>query len=264
MEIIATTTQSIDYLAPDFRAFLKESGISYVPRQRKSLARIQAENQVSAVIVWETPGPVMYLNGSKFFFHPSMAKVRISAFRKNETPDPLIQACELKEDDHFLDCTLGLGADAIVASYFTPRGKVVGVESSTAVSFIVKWGMRLYESNMLWLQETIQRIQVINQEHTQYLKDMEDNSFDIVYFDPMFRIPLMKSQAISPLREAANSAPLSEEAVAQACRVARRKVVIKERKGSSEFERLNCTDMCGSSNNNVAYGIIIPDKHMFI
>ncbi|KUG04820.1 protein-l-isod(d-d) o-methyltransferase [hydrocarbon metagenome] len=256
MRIIATSTQSIDDIDPDFSSFLAESQIAYVPRQKKSLDKIKAENQASAVIVWEATGPVMYLNGSKFFFHPSMAKVRISAFRKDGVLDPLIQACELKEDDYFLDCTLGLGADSIVASYFTPRGRVVGVESSIAVSYIVKWGMQLYKSNMPWLQEAIQRIKVINQEHNQYLIGLDDNSFDIVYFDPMFRIPLMKSQAISPLRDAANSAALSEEAVLQACRVARKKVVIKERKGSSEFERLKCTDIYGSSNNKIAYGII--------
>ncbi len=256
MEIVATNTQSSDDLTPDFKGFLEESQILYVPRLRRSLAKIQAESQVQAVIVWESSGPVMYLNDTKFFFHPSMAKVRISAYRKNDLMDPLVQACELKADDHFLDCTLGLGADAIVASYFSPRGKVVGVESSIAVSHIVKWGMQLYKSNMPWLQEAIGRIQVINQDHNQYLKDLDDNTYDIVYFDPMFRSPLLKSQAISPLREAANMEPLSEEAVLQACRVARRRVVIKERKGSMEFERLNCTSVYGSTNNNVAYGVI--------
>ncbi len=256
MKAIATTTQSQRDLNPDFKAFLDESQIAYVPRQSKSLARLQAENQAGAVIVWEAPGPVMYLNGSKFFFHPSMAKVRISAFRKNNVLDPLVQACELRADDHFLDCTLGLGADAIVASYFSPQGKVVGIESSTAISYIVKWGMQLYQSKMPWLQEAIQKIQVINQDHTQYLPDLNDNSFDIVYFDPMFRVPLMKSQALSPLREAANPAPLTQEAISQACRVARRRVVIKERRGSSEFHRLQCHRVSGSSNNSIAYGII--------
>ncbi len=256
MEIVATTTQSNDDLTPDFKLFLEESQIPYVPRQKSSLSRIQAEYQVQAVIVWEPSGPVMYINDTKFFFHPSMAKVRISACRKNNLMDPLVQACELKPKDHFLDCTLGLGADAIVASYFSPRGKVVGVESSIAVSHIVKWGMQLYKSNMPWLQEAIERVRVINQDHNQYLKDLDDNSYDIVYFDPMFRNPLLNSQAISPLREVANSAPLSEDAVLQACRVARRKVVIKERKGSSEFQRLNCTSVRGSTNNKVAYGII--------
>ncbi len=257
MDILATTTQSkLDDNNPDFRAFLAESQIPYVPRQRQSLARIRTEHQVQAVIVWEAGGPVMYCHDHKFFFHPSMAKVRISTYRKDCIMDPLIKACGLKEDDHFLDCTLGLGADAIVASYFTPRGQVDGIESSLAVSHIVKWGMQLYKSNMPWLQEAIGRIRVINQDHNNYLPALDDNAYDIVYFDPMFRNPLLKSQAISPLREAANPDPLSEEAVSQACRVARRRVVIKERKGSSEFARLHCQRVSGSSNNNVAYGII--------
>ena len=112
--------------------------------------------------------------------------------------------------------------------YFA-QGTVVGLESSRAIAMVVKWGMKLYDSPMTWLKEAANRIQVINSEHYQYLSDLDDNSFDIVYFDPMFRQPLLKSQAISPLRSLANPAPLDLRAIEQACRVARKRVVVKER-----------------------------------
>ncbi len=256
MRIVATTTQARDDINPDFRQFLKESGISFLPRRGQSLERIRRESQAQGVVVWERSGPVLYWPESKFFFHPSMAKVRIALYRKKGQVDPLVEVCDLKEDDLFLDCTLGLGADAIVASYFTPRGQVVGLESSLPLSQVVKWGIRLYKSDIFWLQEAVNRIKVINCDHLSYLQQMADNSFDVVYFDPMFRDPLLKSQALSPLRKAANHQPLDLEAIHQACRVARKKVVIKERRGSTEFSRLNCQELIGSPNNKIAFGVI--------
>jgi len=256
MKIVATTTQAGKEIDSTYADFLEDSGITFVPRQRRSLDRIREQEQARGVIVWEPSGPVLYLEGNKFFFHPSMAKVRITAYRKKGQPDPLIEACQMQEDDYFLDCTLGLGADAIVASFFATRGRVVGLESSLPIGQTIKWGMKLYESDLTWLQEAIKRIEVINCDHNQYLANSKDNSWDIVYFDPMFRSPLMKSQAISPLRGAADYRPLEPEAIRQACRVARRKVVIKERMGSNEFARLNCSKVVGSRNNNTAFGII--------
>ena len=88
--------------------------------------------------------------------------------------------------------------------------------------------MQLYQSEMLWLQEAIKRIKVINCEHQSYLKQLEDKSFDVVYFDPMFRDPLLKSRALSPLKEVANHQPLELETIQQACRCARKRVVIKK------------------------------------
>ncbi|NLO22593.1 MAG: class I SAM-dependent methyltransferase [Syntrophomonadaceae bacterium] len=256
MQIVATTTQARNDIGSDFQQFLDESGIEYAPRQRKSLEKIRRESQAEGVIVWERSGPVLYWPESKFFFHPSMAKVRIALYRKKGQVDPLVEVCGLEEDDLFLDCTLGLGADAIVASYFTPRGQVVGLESSLPISQVVKWGMRLYESDMFWLQEAIQRIKVINCDHRTYLHQIADKSFDLVYFDPMFREPILKSQALSPLRKAANNNPLDLETIQQACRIARKRVVIKERRDSSEFSRLNCEEVIGSPNNKIAFGVI--------
>ena len=256
MQIVATTTQARNDIGSDFQQFLDESGIEYAPRQRKSLEKIRRESQAEGVIVWERSGPVLYWPESKFFFHPSMAKVRIALYRKKGQVDPLVEVCGLEEDDLFLDCTLGLGADAIVASNFTPRGQVVGLESSLPISQVVKWGMRLYESDMFWLQEAIQRIKVINCDHRTYLHQIADKSFDLVYFDPMFREPILKSQALSPLRKAANNNPLDLETIQQACRIARKRVVIKERRDSSEFSRLNCEEVIGSPNNKIAFGVI--------
>lgn len=256
MHIIATTAQSgmKDFIYLD--EFLEDSGFPFIAREKRSLDELLKTCEADAVMVCYSQGPVLYSGNDKFFFHPSMAKNRLAAYRKNGTEDPLVNACQLKPDDTVLDCTLGLGADAIVASYFTPGGQVVGVESSPAIAQVVKWGMKLYDSRMNWLNEAAHRIEVVNREHYEFLREMDDKSFDIVYFDPMFRRPLLKSQAISPLRALANPRALDKKAVEEACRVARKRVVIKELTSGTEFQRLGCPTVISGKHRKIAFGVI--------
>lgn len=256
MRIIATTPQSTADIDQDFAQFLEDSGFPFVSRNKKSLAYLLKENNAQGIVVWLPEGPVLYCGQEKFFFHPSMAKNRLASFRKFSIPDPMVKACALEENDSFLDCTLGLGADSIVASYFCSSGKVTGLESSTAIASIVKWGIKLYNSQILWLNKAVKRIELINCDHEAYLAQLEDSSYDIVYFDPMFRKPVLKSQAIAPLRLLANHAPLEKNVIDEACRVARKRVVVKEMPSGSEFSRLGIEKIIGSRHNKIAFGII--------
>ncbi len=261
MNIIVSTSHRDAGADPRLEEFLEDSGFAFYPRERRSLDKLARAYAADAVIIWEEQGPVLYREEEKFFFHPSVARVRLGAFRKLQTPDPLVRACQLQSDFGFLDCTVGLGADSIVASYFLPRGRVVGLESAPGIAQVVKWGMKMYRANSDWLQEAIQRVQVINCDHYTYLKDLPDDAFDVVYFDPMFRRPVLESAAISPLRSLANHEPLRLEVIAEARRVARRRVVVKERHGSQEFERLGIDEIVGGHHSTLAYGVIItgPD-----
>jgi len=256
MHIIATTAQSGIKDFSYFNEFLQDSGFPLVARGKQSLDDLIRTHHADAVVVCYRQGPVLYHDKEKFFFHPSMAKNRLAAYRKNGTADPFASACRLKADDEVLDCTLGLGADAIVAAYFTPAGRVVGVESSPAIAQVVKWGMKHYDSSMSWLNEAIERIEVVNSEHYEYLQGLDSGSFDIVYFDPMFRRPLLKSQAISPLRALADHRPLDKAAVKEACRVARKRVVIKELAAGTELQRLGCEAVIGGKHRKIAFGVI--------
>lgn len=259
MQLIATTTLAGKPVSDDFQAFLQESGIPLVKRDPSSLEELVRVHAAEGVVVWQDSGPVLHIQGEKFYFHPSMAKNRLSMWRKKGIPDPLVTACGFTGSDRVLDGTLGLGADAIVAAFFTPNGQVLALESSAAVACVVKWGMKLYRSRMPWLDEAIHRIQVIQAEHGQYLASQTEKSFDIVYFDPMFRKPQLKSQSLAPLRRLANPDPLSLHIVEEAVRVARKRVVIKEMFSSGELERLGCHRILGSANKKIRYGIIETD-----
>jgi hypothetical protein len=184
MNIIITTTQSGNADNHMLSDFIADSGFTFVPRGHRSLESLVREYQAEGIIVWESTGPVLYHHDQKLFFHPSMAKNRIAAFRKRQCPDLMVKACNLCRGDDFLDCTLGLGADSIVAAFFSATGKVTGLESSPAIAFIIKWGMRMYSSRMPWLDHAIKRIEVIKTEYNNYLSRQPDKSYDIVYLIP--------------------------------------------------------------------------------
>jgi tRNA1(Val) A37 N6-methylase TrmN6 len=186
-----------------------------------------------------------------------MAKVRIAEYRKKGREDLLIQACQLNKGDSFLDCTLGMGADSIVASYFSETGKITGLEYQSEIAHVISWGMKLYQGNMHWLNQAINRVEVINSDHKKFLRQQGDQSYDIVYFDPMFTKPLLRSQPISPLRKLANHDALDKSTIKEACRVARKRVVLKTLLAGVEIERLGFQKLRGSKHNPIAYGIII-------
>ncbi|NLV16167.1 MAG: class I SAM-dependent methyltransferase [Syntrophomonadaceae bacterium] len=241
---------------PEMLMFAAGAGIPYSPRQDRSLARVMEDEKVSRVVVWEREGPILYGGEEKFFYHPSMGKNRVSRLRRGES-DPLVQALDLAPGLEVLDCTLGLGADALVISYVVgSAGRVMGTESSPLVAAIVRWGIKKYVKGPVWLQEALDRIEIHTGDHFEILRSQPSQSFDIVYFDPMFRNPIAVCSGISPLRPLANPEPLMVEAVQEARRVARRRVVLKERYQSQEFQRLGFEQVQMSKKSEIAYGIM--------
>ncbi|MDD4802711.1 MAG: class I SAM-dependent methyltransferase [Syntrophomonas sp.] len=257
MKFIVTTTQSIDAVSNTMAEFLADSQLEYIPRRSLSLEKLAVEHNAAGIIVWQSEGPILYIDNEKLFFHPSMAKVRIAEFRKKQRADLLIEACQLQPEDSFLDCTLGMGADAIVAAYFSETGKITGLEYDNEIARVMKWGMKLYQGRMPWLDQAIKRVEVINCDHTEYLVRQPDKSYDIVYFDPMFTSPIKHSQPISPLRKLANHDSVNTETIQEACRVARKRVVMKTLLAGGELERLGFEKAIGSKHNPIAYGIIV-------
>ena len=99
-------------------------------------------------------------------------------------------------------------------------------------------------------------ITVINQDYLSFLKEQEDNSFDVIYFDPMFRHALIDSKSLNPLRQLADMRAVSHEALNEAKRVAKYRIVFKENSRSLEFSRLGFTKICGGKYAPIHYGVI--------
>lgn len=233
------------------RVLAAELGVPYVPR-RGSLDDLDAE----AVLVVTRERLVVHTPAGEIFFHPGMARPRVRELERGK-PDVMVQAMGLRPGDTVLDCTLGLGSDAIVASFVVGgQGRVVGLEAVPVLAAVVRWGLQNYDPDHDGLRDAMRRIEVVRADHEAYLSTLPAASFDIVYFDPMFREPVMESAHMRPWRALACHQPLSRATIAAACRVARRRVVVKERSGSPVFAELGLTEVVGGRKSRIAYGVL--------
>ncbi|MBA4602352.1 class I SAM-dependent methyltransferase [Thermoactinomyces mirandus] len=229
--------------------------VPFLARGRKSLKALFEEMKTDrAVIIGKNEWRYEEKNGFTFYFHPNMSALRVKHLMDGQ-PDRMVTAANLGKGDHVLDCTLGMGADAIVASYVVgTSGRVVALESEPVIAEIVRHGLRHYETDRKSLIQAMRRVEVVSSNYQSYLQECEDQSFDVVMFDPMFRETVEGSAGIHMLKPLANATPLEWESVQEAVRVARKAVLLKERPKSGEFERLGFTIVKSSS--SYAWGVI--------
>ncbi len=240
----------------------EEFEMLWVPRGNRSLVKLKMLHQQSHILI-VGDHELRYLDQDEqfMFFHPSMAMVRMKRLLKGEK-DNMLDASLVQEGDQIIDCTMGLASDAIIYSHAVGHtGKVIALESAPIPYLLAREGLVTYQSGVPELQEAMRRIQLIQLDHLAYLKSIPDRSVDIVYFDPMFREAAAGS-AMKPLRELAEHQALRIEAIDEARRVARRKIILKEQKNSGEFSRLGFEYRMGTYSNRTAkivYGVIDCD-----
>ncbi|BAS27576.1 class I SAM-dependent methyltransferase [Limnochorda pilosa] len=238
-------------------------GVPFEPRAR-SIERWIATGALEAVLVVNRENLVLWvgrpagreeLRPERLFFHPSTSVQRVKALLQGGT-DPMVAAMDLRPGMTVLDATLGMGSDAIVSAFSVgPEGRVVGLESVRELAVLVRWGMARYPGPTRPVEESMRRVQVVHADHAAFLAATPQASFDVVYFDPMFREPVAQSSAMAPWRLLADPRPVSPEVIALARRVARRRVVLKERKGSPVFGELGAHRVEGRRSGRVAYGV---------
>jgi hypothetical protein len=225
----------------------EELGGVYIPRKSVSIG----EDPETYYIVVREDKIICRHRGSEFFWHPSTAKIRIG----DPWRDPMVEAMGLMEGDWVLDCTLGKGSDAIVISYVVgERGRVVGVEIVPIIAYLVRIGLRTYEDENGKLVEAMRRIEVVNADHREYLASLEDKSFDIVYFDPFFPVPIKGATHMEPLRALGFKGDVDEETIEEALRVSRRRVVMKRR--ADEIPPPWVKEVVRGSRSSIAFWII--------
>jgi len=217
-----------------------------------------------------TRSGVFLTSGAKqLSFHPSMAVIRLINLLRGGS-DRYLEATQLKAGDSLIDATLGLGTDALIAACAVgEKGSVLGIEQSPILAAFVHDGLDHFaeiirkannkDKQATWaaLAQASQRIDVRWGEHLEYLKHIPSRSVDVVYFDPMFRNTCKQSDSVVPLHRWSDHNPLDHQVVLEACRVARNRVVLKERKESMEFRRLGFDILLGGRYSPVDYGVIL-------
>ena len=230
--------------------------IPNVPRGNDSLDELRAAYGVDAVLVARRGLLTLVTAEGELFFHPGMSHLRIKNLLLGHG-DHLVTALGLTEGMSVLDCTLGTGADAIVESFAVGEsGTVTALESNPLIAAVIADGLAHATGDNYDMHAAMRRITVHCADALTFLRAATDSSYDVVYFDPMFRRPLHESAGMNALRALADSRALTGETIAEARRVARRRVVMKERRESAEFERLGFTHITGGKYSRIAYGVM--------
>lgn len=237
----------------------------FVARERLSFQQLSKKYNASLIVVIKNQLPFLRnMHGEELFFHPGMSGLRILN-RSRGLKDNMIMALGLEKGFSLLDCTVGLASDALLAAYEVGEGGiVVGIESMPLIALITRYGLQRLTTSCFTkypeLSAAAGKIRIIQQNHQVLLRLLPDNSFDVVYFDPMFRSPKTLSSGIRPLRPFADDHPLDYDSVKEALRIARRRVVIKESAGSSEFDRLNIHYIVGGDYGSIHYGVLLKGE----
>lgn len=253
--IVTTAGRTNEQYVAKAKEVATDLQVPYIKRNKKSLQSLHAENE-NIVVVGKDGIQLYHRDGKEpYFFHPNVAMIRVKRIINGES-DPLIEAADLKEGDSFFDCTLGYASDSIVASYIVgEKGKVIGTEASPVLAYLTKQGLQSWKYDSSPIEQAMRRIIVQTGNHYDYLKEMPDNSVDVVYFDPMFEHSITESNAMQTLASFTSFAPLTEEIISEAKRVARKKVVLKDHFRSTRFQQLGFQQQIRKT-SKFHYGVI--------
>lgn len=260
--IVTTAHRPADAVLARAEGLARELGARLVARRGRTLRQLMEHYRDPRLLV-VSDKELRYYDGdteTPFYFHPSMAFVRVKRLRNGE-PDPMIELSGCEPGDSVLDCTAGLGSDALVFSYAVGQsGRVTALESEPVLHVVVREGWKHYETDLPDANEAMRRIDARLADHREYLAALPDDSVDIIYFDPMFREPVYESSALEPIRPVANYGSLERETVGHAIRVARKCVMMKESRTSDEFERLGFERCPVKKTSKIGYGVIRIDR----
>jgi len=227
--LVTTTVATSPQLLRSAASLARDLGSPFIPRGTASVRKLLSQQGYQAAVVCGARSIRIDSSGQRYEWHPNMAKPRIGNIRSGGV-DSYIKVAGIAAGDRVLDCTCGMGADAIVASYAVgAEGKVLALESSRLLSSIVTYGMRVYGHRDVDMIKAMRRVVVTHADCALYLQAQPADSWDIVYLDPMFEDTIGKARGIDLLRAFASMDSPKPAAIDEAHRVARRKVVIKDR-----------------------------------
>jgi hypothetical protein len=95
-------------------------------------------------------------------------------------------------------------------------------------------------------------------DHREYLKRQAGGSFDVVLIDPMFRTPGDSGPLFELVRAHGTHVPLEAETLAEARRVARKGVLVKDAAPGRELERLGLKPRFSRRLATICFGWATP------
>lgn len=230
--IVTTSVKTTLELNDSAQKLADELNLEYVKRNKTTIKQL-LETAKGAIVVYKNK--LSYFeNDSEFFFHLDTTALKI----KNSDNEPLVEIIG-KEKQSVLDCTMGLAGDSILLSYYGHN--VTSIEKNKIIHLITSDGLKNYMSPSEEINTAMRKIITHNYDCIDYLKSTPDNSFDIVYCDPMFSHNIKESENLSGITPLADKSFPYEEFIKEASRAGKDKIIIKAHFKDNIFEKYNFT-----------------------
>lgn len=191
-------------------------------------------------------------------YHMGLAPLRLLQLQRGKH-DYLLDALSLIGHETVLDATFGFGADSyvIASALQDTHARIIGLESSAPIYYLASEGLLHYiDETGFVTKELRQKIDLFHMDHGAYLEQAGTGSVDIVYFDPMFIRPVEGSVHMEGIRNYGNKSLLHPDVVAMAKKVAKKRIVIKERRQSDFWLKHPADEYVGGKYSNIVYGVI--------
>jgi 16S rRNA (guanine1516-N2)-methyltransferase len=251
---VTTSDRQDPALVARARAAATDLGLPFIVRRQKVGLGELLEQEAEAIVVFEADAVALADPEGTLRFSPGLAHLRIKQLDAGVHEDMLERVSELAEGDQVLDCTLGLAADAQVAARLVgPTGAVTGLEKSAALYLLVRHGLETIAPH-----PKACAVRVLHTDAASFLRQAPPRSFDVVLLDPMFERERKSSAAFHALRRHADYAPLTAEMIEHARRVARKAVVVKGSRYSSDLKKLGLTPLPARRSATVLWARLPP------
>lgn len=235
------------------RAFAISEGLAFAPRRHKeSLETLLA--RYPRVLVHARNGLTLWTHTGSLLWSPGVAQLRLKRFEAGARDDLMLRHAEIRPGDSVLDATLGQAQDALVAARAAgPTGSVLGIENSLPLYLLAREGLRRFD-----VGEGSAPLELRRGRSGDVLASLPSGSVDVVLWDPMFERPRKAQPGFEVLREVADPSPLTPELLAESRRVARRWVLVKASRYSTDLRKLGLLPLPAPGAATVVWGRAAP------
>lgn len=254
MIAVTTVGKAAEEIAAHAKARAAALGLPYCERE-SNLSEMLTE-ETDGFLVYGKKPPFLWTEAGEHAFHLGTAELRLLQLSRGGSD----RLCSLLPEGTrtVLDCTFGEGKDSVVFSqYLGDAGEVTALEKSAALWEVGHEGLLHFKTTDAELAEALSRIRLLRADFREFLKSAAPESFDVIYFDTMFRAPVAAGvNNRDAFRAGACYDSLDEETLLAACRAAKMRVIVKERPFSKIFRTGLFDTLQHHKGQSTAYGII--------
>ena len=256
--IITTSQKASSEVKAETKELANSLDLIYKERHKKPISELLLEDMPVAVVS-KNQLTIHFNEEQEHRFHLSMAQLRILRLQRGDD-DHLVNAIELLTTESsnsisIVDCTLGLGSDSIIMSYAFPNAHIIGLEASYPIWLSTWFGLKHYTHEDMTVTNALRRIDARHDNFESFLQGLPNDSVDILYFDPMFEVPIEESPQFKPLRGHTSEGRITDSVIQDARRVCRLGFIIKERPFSSVFKDFPPSKWVGGKYSRIGYGV---------